>query len=162
MNPLGLTNGAAPRFMVATSADGRLLGCGQLKELEQSRPGGALELSSLVVAPEARGQQVGTRLIVALLEQAGDRDVYLTTIGRRQQLYERQGGFRELPSLLQAPLLLALEAVAGTVVAAVVARDRLIVMASRGSARRSRGQQGAGGVPQSPAAAGVAAGEGEG
>lgn len=47
MNPLGISQ---ERMLVAAAPDGRLLGMGQLVPLS----GGASELRSIVVAPEAR------------------------------------------------------------------------------------------------------------
>lgn len=86
MNPLGLD---PARFCVATDdASGAVVGFGQLKPADG---GAAVELSSLVVLPEHRGGGAGSSIIGELVRQAGARDVFLTTIGRRKALYSRQG-----------------------------------------------------------------------
>jgi N-acetylglutamate synthase-like GNAT family acetyltransferase len=62
LNPAGLD---WPGFMVA-ERDRRVVGVAQLRR----HPDGAVELASLVVAADLRGQGTATRLIDALLETA--------------------------------------------------------------------------------------------
>ncbi len=54
-------------FVVAVDDQGRVVGCGQIKD----HRGGARELASLVVSPEWRGRGVGGAIIQWLKRQAG-------------------------------------------------------------------------------------------
>eukprot|EP00887_Chlorella_sp_A99_P004927 scaffold4.g4927.t1 len=102
-----------------------------LPQLKEIQGGEAVELSSLVVAPEARGAGIGTQLIADLARRAAGRDVWATTIGTRTALYERSG-FQEVP-LSQAPTPgLLFECLVGAAVAALAARDRLALLRRRG------------------------------
>ncbi len=151
LNPLGLD---AARTLVAVAGDGggSYLGSGQLSPLQrapwqqqqQQQQGGgpAFELRSLVVVPESRGKGVGSALVAALLELAtkqveaaaaggggGGGGVFLTTTAGRAPFYAR-AGFEEV-ELSRVPPLLQAEVAIGTFVAAVVAKDRLVVMERR-------------------------------
>ncbi|KAK9903464.1 hypothetical protein WJX75_006311 [Coccomyxa subellipsoidea] len=103
MNPLGLV---PERFTVAVSADGTLLGFGQLEQKDSY-----VELRSMIVEPSVR---------------AGSSDVLLTTIGSRMRFYQNEG-FHRL-SLKEVPRSLLFEVLAGTVVARIAAGDELVVM----------------------------------
>eukprot|EP00887_Chlorella_sp_A99_P006552 scaffold3.g6552.t1 len=134
MNPIAVLSGAK-QWTMAEGPNGQLLGCGRLRDIE-AQAGGAVELSSLVVAEEARGQGLGSQLLAELLRRAGEREVWLTTIGRRVAFYER-AGFREVP-LFAAPGAMIFEGLAGMVVARIAAGDRLAVMSSVGGWRQRR------------------------
>lgn len=125
MNPLSLV---AARFRVAEGDDKSLLGFGQLAPLgggvsEGPQP---LELRSLVVQPGHRGVGLGKELLGELVEGAAHADVFLTTLGSTAPFYE-SAGFSILP-VSRIPRSLYFEYAAGTVVAAIAARQRLIVM----------------------------------
>lgn len=87
INPTGL---AWPRFLVAESASGEFIGCGQLKPHSD----GSLELASIAVIPGWRGKGVARMLIEALMSQA-PRPLYLTCRGKLGPFYEKFG-FRSL------------------------------------------------------------------
>lgn len=87
INPTGLD---WRRFVVAVNADGRVLGCGQLKPHGQE----VVELASLAVVPEYQGQGVGGALLVHLIG-IGPRPLHLMCRSNLGPLYERYG-FRKL------------------------------------------------------------------
>lgn len=79
------------RFLVAEDADGKLIGCGQIKE----HPGKTLELASIAVEPEWRRRGVARAIIEALLTSRPNEDVYLMTEAGLSQLYAKFG-FRQI------------------------------------------------------------------
>ncbi len=83
INPMGLD---WHRFVLAVDASGNLLGCGQLKP--HSR--GVLELASIAVAPECRGNGMARAIIDRLIVQA-PRPIYLTCRSSLGVFYERWG-----------------------------------------------------------------------
>lgn len=125
INPLGLS---AERFIVAENADGQVLGFGQLQQQPSPQDVHFLELRTLIVDNDARGQGVGTAVMQHLLDTpaAAHTDVYLTTISRTMPFYHK-AGFRELERR-HTPRLLWFEALMGTLVAFLVVQDRLVVM----------------------------------
>ena len=72
--------------MVAKDGSGRLLGCGQLKP----HGGGVVELASIAVEPDSRGQGIARAIIEHLLAQP-PRPVYLTCRSSLGSFYERWG-----------------------------------------------------------------------
>lgn len=86
INPMGLD---WKRFIVAVDAEERVIGTGQLK------PHGAdiLELSSIAVAPEHRGEGIARAVIEHLLKDS-PRPLYLTCISTMGPLYEKFGFVR--------------------------------------------------------------------
>jgi N-acetylglutamate synthase-like GNAT family acetyltransferase len=86
INPTGLD---WRRFMVATSLDGKIIGCGQIK-LHRDGDHQIYELASIAVQPEWRGQGVARALIERLL---GDHPgtLYLTCRARLGSFYKRFG-----------------------------------------------------------------------
>jgi amino-acid N-acetyltransferase len=83
LNPLSLN---WRRFVVAESAQGQIVGCGQVKRhADQS-----CELASIVVAPEWRLRGVGRALIENLLE-AHPGPLYLTCRAALGSFYVRFG-----------------------------------------------------------------------
>lgn len=64
LNPFGLD---WEHFLMVESAGGEVIGCGQLKPHENGR---VVELASLVVEEDWRGQGIGRLLIEALIERA--------------------------------------------------------------------------------------------
>lgn len=122
MNPLSLE---PTRFVAATDKKGAILGFGQLAPLSGSST--AQEIRSVVVLKEYRGQGIGTAVVRALLDRAGNAPVYLTTIeGPNVPFYARLG-IVELPRE-QVPPALVPEALAGNVVTQLFFRKRCLVL----------------------------------
>ena len=72
-----------------------------------------------------------SRLRAMAVEEGGaSAHVFLTTTAGRAPFYRRVGGFEEC-ALGEAPPVLIAEVMVGTFVAAVVARQRLVVMRRR-------------------------------
>ena len=93
INPMGLD---WKRFLVAVEGSGRVIGCGQVK------PHGAdiLELASIAVPEEFRGQGIARRIIEALLAQ-NPRPLYLMCVEHNGRMYEKFGfrtvGYDQMP-----------------------------------------------------------------
>lgn len=87
INPTGLD---WKRFIVAATADGELVGCGQVK------PHGSQirELASIAAHPDWRGQGIARAVIQNLLAEHS-KPLYLTCMARNRGLYEKFG-FRVL------------------------------------------------------------------
>lgn len=83
LNPTGLN---WKRFTVAEDHEGNVVGCGQVKPHRD----GSLELASLVVDPDLRGQGLGRRLIESLLEGVS-QPMWLMCRSSLVPLYERFG-----------------------------------------------------------------------
>lgn len=83
INPMGLD---WRRFLVAVEGSGRVIGCGQIK------PHGAdiLELASIGVMPDYRGQGIARKIIEMLLEQ-NPRPLYLMCVEHNGAMYEKFG-----------------------------------------------------------------------
>jgi N-acetylglutamate synthase-like GNAT family acetyltransferase len=89
INPMGLD---WKRFLLASSADGELVACAQVKP----HADGTLELASLAVRPAWRGRGLARRLVEQLLSQS-PRPLYLTCRSSLGIFYGRFG-FRTLAS----------------------------------------------------------------
>jgi N-acetylglutamate synthase-like GNAT family acetyltransferase len=89
INPTGLD---WKRFLLASSADGELVACAQVKP----HADGTLELASLAVRPAWRGRGLARRLVEQLLSQS-PRPLYLTCRSSLGIFYGRFG-FRTLAS----------------------------------------------------------------
>ncbi|HNA90361.1 MAG TPA: GNAT family N-acetyltransferase [Anaerolineales bacterium] len=83
INPTGLD---WRRFLVAVNESGQVVGCGQVK------PHGAdiLELASIAVLPEQRGQGIARKIIEMLLAQH-PRPLYLMCVSHNGPMYEKFG-----------------------------------------------------------------------
>ena len=83
INPTGLD---WRRFLVAVDGLGRVIGCGQIK------PHGSdiLELASIAVSPEHRGQGIARRIIEQLLAE-NPRPLYLMCVEHNGAMYEKFG-----------------------------------------------------------------------
>ena len=88
INPTGLK---WPRFMVAKTPGGQVIGCGQVK----SHRDGSQELASLVVDPDWRGQGVA-RAIIEYFSATHEGDLYLMCRSSLGPLYEKFG-YRSVP-----------------------------------------------------------------
>ncbi len=87
INPLGLD---WQRFIIAVDSAGRLIGCGQVKPHQD----GSLELASIAVIPERRGQGIASS-IIRDLTQSHPGPLYLTCRASLGNFYQRFG-FRRL------------------------------------------------------------------
>lgn len=94
INPLGLK---WERFTVAVNTEDQVVGCGQLKPHRD----GSLELASLAVQEEWRGQGVGGALIESLIERASE-ELWLMCRSPLTELYARFG-FSEVEEDAQQP-----------------------------------------------------------
>ncbi|BAZ05771.1 GNAT family N-acetyltransferase [Calothrix sp. NIES-3974] len=97
---LDMTQLRSQQFLVI-EFDGRIIGCGQLREFPDAQ-----ELGSLVVVKKYRQQGLATLLIQKLLEIA-TKPVYLECLGQKLADFYTHRGFVEvdyhhLPSSLQA------------------------------------------------------------
>lgn len=84
INPTGLV---WRRFLVATSKDGRLVGCGQIK----LHADGSKELASIAVQPQFRGQGVARAIIENLLQREPFRPLFLMCRAQLEPLYTKFG-----------------------------------------------------------------------
>jgi amino-acid N-acetyltransferase len=87
------------RHFLVAERDGKIVGIGQVKEYP-----GCLELGSLVVLREYRGQGIAGELIRALEARAG-RPLYLTCRSRMQHYYAGFG-YERIPILKAPPAIL--------------------------------------------------------
>lgn len=88
INPTGLD---WKRFMVAVSPDGKVIGCGQLKPHGRE----ILELASIAVTPEHRGEGIARGIIETILMDS-PRPLYLMCMSHNGQMYEKFG-FHVIP-----------------------------------------------------------------
>jgi N-acetylglutamate synthase-like GNAT family acetyltransferase len=95
------------RFLLASSADGELVACAQVKP----HADGTLELASLAVRPAWRGRGLARRLVEQLLSQS-PRPLYLTCRSSLGIFYEKFG-FRALVSGELTPYFRRLQRLAG-------------------------------------------------
>ena len=84
INPTGLD---WRRFLVAMTPENTFLGCGQIKPHSD----GSLELASIAVQEDARGQGVARAIIQALLERETTRPLYLMCRASLELLYIKFG-----------------------------------------------------------------------
>jgi N-acetylglutamate synthase-like GNAT family acetyltransferase len=103
INPMGLD---WRRFLVASSPDGELAGCAQIKP----HTDGTFELASLAVHPKWRGQRIASRLIERLVLQS-PRPLYLTCRSGLGGFYGKFG-FRVLHSIDYPPYFRRLKRIA--------------------------------------------------
>ena len=80
------------RFLLASTADGELVACGQIKPHSE----GTLELASIAVHPEWRGRGLAREIIQRLLADS-PRPVHLTCRSDLEPFYIKFG-FRSLAS----------------------------------------------------------------
>ena len=119
INPTGLD---WRRFTVARSAEGKLIGCGQLKP----HGDGTTELASIAVSEAWRKQGVASAVIRKLMTEA-PRPLYLTCLSHNGPFYEKFG-FRvikgdELPKYFRR-----LTQIASLARAVTMLREEMFVM----------------------------------
>lgn len=110
------------RFLVASSADGRLVACAQVKP----HADGTLELASLAVCPAWRGRGLARRLVEQLLSQS-PRPLYLTCRSSLGVFYKKFG-FRVLASDELTPYFRRLQKLANKMMGIFREGDTLLVM----------------------------------
>jgi len=82
-------------------ADGTIVGYVRLLD----QPDGAMKISRVVTAPNARGAGIGERVMAEALTRAGDRPVVLDAQTRLLAWYERLGFVRTGPDFLEDDIL---------------------------------------------------------
>jgi N-acetylglutamate synthase-like GNAT family acetyltransferase len=119
INPMGLD---WKRFIVAVNDRDEMFGCGQLK------PHGSniLELASLAVYPEHRGEGVA-RLIIEHLLKESPRPLYLMCQSGLGPLYEKFG-FRPIPYEEMPRYFQRISKLAGLVTTLAQREERLLIM----------------------------------
>ena len=94
INPTGLD---WHHFLVAVTQENKLLGCGQIKPHFD----GSLELASIAVQEQFRGQGVARAVIQELLLREPNRPLYLMCRARLESLYVKFGfhaiGLADMP-----------------------------------------------------------------
>jgi amino-acid N-acetyltransferase len=94
INPMGLD---WRRFILAIGPDNVMAGCGQIKPHTDN----SLELASIAVHPDFRGQGVARKIISFLLELEPGRPLFLMCRARLESFYVKFGfrvaSFSELP-----------------------------------------------------------------
>ena len=119
INPMGLD---WKRFVVAINDHGEMLGCGQLKPHGQD----VLELASIAVYPEHRGEGVA-RLIIEHLLKESPRPLYLMCQSGLGPLYEKFG-FRPIPYEEMPRYFQRISKLAGLVTTLAQREERLLIM----------------------------------
>ena len=123
INPMGLD---WRRFVIAEDGSGDLLGCGQIKPHEP----GVLELASIAVWPDHRGQGLARAVIERLLDDHPGR-LYLMCMSPLVGLYEKFG-FREIPRGEMPRYFRRMTTLAGLVMRFSRGSDHLVVMQRAG------------------------------
>jgi N-acetylglutamate synthase-like GNAT family acetyltransferase len=119
INPIGLD---WRRFLLAVSADGEVVGCGQVKP----HGDGTRELASIAVIPAWRGRGVARAIIERLLA-SHPGPLYLTTRAHLGPLYEKFG-FRSLSPDEMPPYFRRISRLARAVGALGLIPEDLLVM----------------------------------
>lgn len=110
------------RFVVAVDESDRLLGCGQLKPHGKE----VVELASLAVQPDRRGEGIARAIIERLVGRA-PRPLYLICRGELGQFYEKWG-FRSLELSEMPPYFRRLARLAGLFAPLAGEGGRMLVM----------------------------------
>lgn len=110
------------RFLLASSADGELAACAQIKP----HADGTLELASLAVRPAWRGRGLARRLVEQLLSQS-PRPIYLTCRSGLESFYQKFG-FRTLNADELTPYFRRLQRLANKMMGIFRDGDTLLVM----------------------------------
>ena len=119
INPMGLD---WKRFVVAVDAQDQIIATGQIKPHGRE----ILELASIAVVPEYRGQGLA-RVIIEHLLQESPRPLYLTCVSSLEPLYQKFGfysiTYEEMPRYFQR-----LSKLAGLVFLLASRDEKLLVM----------------------------------
>ncbi|MFZ5857896.1 MAG: GNAT family N-acetyltransferase [Chloroflexota bacterium] len=110
------------RFLLASSPDGTLAACAQVKP----HADGTLELASLAVRPAWRGRGLARRLVEQLLSQS-PRPLYLTCRSGLESFYEKFG-FRTLAADELTPYFRRLQKLASAMMGLFRDGESLLVM----------------------------------
>lgn len=124
LNPIALNMN---NFVVAKEqTHGHVVGAGQIKSIGRVGDRDAFELSSIVVDDAYRGQGIGKSIVRQILDAKApaDAEIFLLTVEDREGFYT-PFGFQKTSD---APMLLSLEKMIGSVVARLVANQGLIIM----------------------------------
>lgn len=119
INPTGLD---WKRFVVAVNDSGTMIGCGQLKPHGQN----VLEIASIAVYPEYRGQGTARAIIEHLLQDS-PRPLYLMCESSLGSFYEKFG-FRAIPYAEMPRYFQRISKLAGLVTSLARREERLLVM----------------------------------
>jgi N-acetylglutamate synthase-like GNAT family acetyltransferase len=119
INPTGLN---WQRFVVAIGAQGGLIGCGQIKPHGDS----SIELASIAVVAEQRGQGIARRIIEHLLASQQGR-LYLTCRESLGPFYERFG-FRTAQPEEMTPYFRRLSRLSRAILALHIMNEGMLVM----------------------------------
>ena len=119
INPMGLD---WRRFILARSADGQMVGCGQLKP----HADGSLELASIAVQAAWRKRGIASAIIRQLMTDA-PRPLYLTCLSYNGPFYEKFG-FRTIQGAELPKYFRRLSRLAGLVGALTLMREKMLVM----------------------------------
>jgi N-acetylglutamate synthase-like GNAT family acetyltransferase len=119
INPMGL---AWERFLVAVDEQDMLVGCGQVKP----HGDGTLELASIAVVPERRGEGIAGTIIVRLIDEHPGR-LYLTCRASMGPFYERFG-FRNVAKQELTPYFRRIQRLVGLFMRVGMAEEGLLVM----------------------------------
>jgi N-acetylglutamate synthase-like GNAT family acetyltransferase len=123
INPLDLD---WRRFVVAETADGRLIGCGQIKPHRD----GSCELASIAVEPEWQGQGLG-RAIVERLLASYHGEMFLTCRPELGPFYEKFG-FNRVAEAEMTPYFRRLLRLAGVLSFTGLLGEGILVMRRAG------------------------------
>jgi N-acetylglutamate synthase-like GNAT family acetyltransferase len=110
------------RFLVALTADGDFIGCGQVKP----HADGTLELASLAVEPEWRGRGVARAIIEQLLTSCPG-ELYLMCQSHLGPMYEKFG-FHVISKDEMPTYFRRVSKLAGVIVSLRKANEKLLVM----------------------------------
>lgn len=113
---------AVTRFAPSGDEKSELVGCVQLKPV----PGDLVELASLVVRPDFRGQGLARKLIEHILAEA-PRPLYLTCRSGLREFYEKFG-FRALETDEMPRYYARLQRIIGTLTQLTLRNETLLVM----------------------------------
>lgn len=119
INPTGLD---WKRFVVAVNDSDTMIGCGQLKPHGQN----ILEIASIAVYPEYRGQGIARAIIEHLLQDS-PRPLYLMCESSLGSFYEKFG-FRAIPYTEMPRYFQRISKLAGLVTSLARREEGLLVM----------------------------------
>jgi len=120
INPTGL---AWRRFLVATTPEGELVGCGQVKPHRD----GSREVASIAVRSQFRGRGAARAILEALLAREKRRPLYLMCRSQLEPFYNKFG-FQAVPIDQMTPYFRRIYRMVSLFMAARPSEDRLSIM----------------------------------